>query len=270
MRMTNHGAMIGRAACLVLLVSCVPHASFAVEPDSAAKAGECLSGPKGAAPQGSRWYYRVERNTKRHCWYTRAESPRNVATKMPEPEVTQVADETPPTPLQPSVANARAEVAAPTFPTPSAIVTPPAFAPTATGAETQNRAIPDQPNVSQATPAAVASPTPQPASTKAPADQGTSVGMLLIMIGGVLALVGIAVALIPRFARPRIQNRADEIWPDAQPDADETEHSPPLSLADDESHTKWDGPPMNWVRIAREEADKRDDEIQHLLSRPTR
>ncbi len=30
---------------------------------------ECLSGPKGQTPQGSHWYYRVERTSKRHCWY---------------------------------------------------------------------------------------------------------------------------------------------------------------------------------------------------------
>src|SRR6202165_4102811 len=32
-------------------------------------ADECLSGPKGQAPQGSHWYYRVDRASKRHCWY---------------------------------------------------------------------------------------------------------------------------------------------------------------------------------------------------------
>src|SRR5215510_457279 len=32
-------------------------------------ADECLSGPKGTAPAGSHWYYRVERSTGRHCWY---------------------------------------------------------------------------------------------------------------------------------------------------------------------------------------------------------
>jgi hypothetical protein len=36
-------------------------------------ADECLSGPKGTAPAGSHWYYRVERSTGRHCWYLGAE-----------------------------------------------------------------------------------------------------------------------------------------------------------------------------------------------------
>ena len=32
-------------------------------------ADDCLSGPKGQARQGSHWYYRVDRASKRHCWY---------------------------------------------------------------------------------------------------------------------------------------------------------------------------------------------------------
>src|SRR3981189_2120938 len=35
----------------------------------AANAAEtCLAGPKGAAPQGSHWYYRLERGSQRKCW----------------------------------------------------------------------------------------------------------------------------------------------------------------------------------------------------------
>jgi hypothetical protein len=37
--------------------------------NSAANAAEtCLTAPKGAAPQGSHWYYRLERGTQRKCW----------------------------------------------------------------------------------------------------------------------------------------------------------------------------------------------------------
>src|SRR6266850_6506244 len=36
-------------------------------------ADNCLSGPKGAAPKGSHWYYRIDHATKRNCWYVRAE-----------------------------------------------------------------------------------------------------------------------------------------------------------------------------------------------------
>jgi hypothetical protein len=37
---------------------------------SAARAADdCLSGPKDQTPQGGHWYYRIDRVTKRHCWY---------------------------------------------------------------------------------------------------------------------------------------------------------------------------------------------------------
>ncbi len=37
-------------------------------------ADSCLSAPKGATPAGSHWYYRLDRVTKRQCWYLREES----------------------------------------------------------------------------------------------------------------------------------------------------------------------------------------------------
>ncbi len=39
-------------------------------------ADDCLASPKGATPQGQHWYYRVERGTKRQCWYLRDEGPK--------------------------------------------------------------------------------------------------------------------------------------------------------------------------------------------------
>jgi hypothetical protein len=32
-------------------------------------ADDCLSKPNGLAPEGSHWYYRIDRASKRHCWY---------------------------------------------------------------------------------------------------------------------------------------------------------------------------------------------------------
>jgi hypothetical protein len=40
----------------------------------AAAADSCLSTPKGATPSGSHWYYRIDRVTKRQCWYLREEN----------------------------------------------------------------------------------------------------------------------------------------------------------------------------------------------------
>ncbi|HVQ71547.1 MAG TPA: hypothetical protein VMT08_29010 [Bradyrhizobium sp.] len=39
-----------------------------------AAADSCLSAPKGATPAGSHWYYRIDRVTKRQCWYLREEA----------------------------------------------------------------------------------------------------------------------------------------------------------------------------------------------------
>ncbi|WOH48012.1 hypothetical protein [Bradyrhizobium sp. sBnM-33] len=39
-----------------------------------AAADSCLPAPKGATPSGSHWYYRIDRATKRKCWYLREES----------------------------------------------------------------------------------------------------------------------------------------------------------------------------------------------------
>jgi hypothetical protein len=38
-----------------------------------AAADSCLAAPKGATPAGSHWYYRLDRVTKRQCWYLREE-----------------------------------------------------------------------------------------------------------------------------------------------------------------------------------------------------
>jgi hypothetical protein len=37
-------------------------------------ADNCLAAPSGATPAGSHWYYRIDRVTKRQCWYLREEN----------------------------------------------------------------------------------------------------------------------------------------------------------------------------------------------------
>jgi hypothetical protein len=75
--------------------------------DSAAGADdECLSSPKDQTPQGGHWYYRIDRVTKRHCWYLKEddEKPSQAAAKLVAPKVVP--------PFQRSVADARAELPA--------------------------------------------------------------------------------------------------------------------------------------------------------------
>src|SRR4029077_10798493 len=39
-----------------------------------ARADDCLTGPNSPAPQGTHWYYHVDRTNQRKCWYMRASS----------------------------------------------------------------------------------------------------------------------------------------------------------------------------------------------------
>jgi hypothetical protein len=58
---------------------------------SSSAADECIVKPNAPAPQGSHWYYRVDRVNKRQCWYVAAEGPkvrapaRETASRVPTP-----------------------------------------------------------------------------------------------------------------------------------------------------------------------------------------
>ncbi|MES2193047.1 MAG: hypothetical protein V4517_01405 [Pseudomonadota bacterium] len=53
-----------------LFATLLAGASFVTTSHGApAEADKCLSGPKGTPPAGGHWYYRVDRVTKRACWY---------------------------------------------------------------------------------------------------------------------------------------------------------------------------------------------------------
>jgi hypothetical protein len=84
-----------------------------------AAADSCLSAPKGAIPSGSHWYYRIDRVTKRQCWYLREESDTaddkfaRAAPPASAPASSAAAAEPasaqPPTITRKSIADARAE-----------------------------------------------------------------------------------------------------------------------------------------------------------------
>jgi len=74
-------------------------------------ADDCLSAPRDQTPEGSHWYYRIERGTKRHCWYLREEGEK-VSQNAPSnaaPSAKPMAPKAGP-PIRGSVANARAEL----------------------------------------------------------------------------------------------------------------------------------------------------------------
>ena len=68
--------MTNRAVRFLSAVSAgiVASAPIAMIPLSTVGAAEeCLTTPKDETPPGKHWYYRIERGTKRHCWYLREE-----------------------------------------------------------------------------------------------------------------------------------------------------------------------------------------------------
>lgn len=197
-------------------------------------ADDCLSGPKGLTPAGGHWYYRIERITKRHCWYLAEErdklsqaAPQNTSAsaKLLPPE----AD----TAMQQSVANARAELPAQTYryevPNPVSPANaaglndtlranaPDANAPLSVVAsrwpEPSGVSSASGPrlatgNLAANTPAnAIAAPPPVVAAvTLAAADSSSqsrpgSIPTLLVAIVGALALAGITASLIFKFGR---------------------------------------------------------------------
>ena len=89
-----------------------------------AAADTCLTAPKGTTPAGSHWYYRLERGTKRQCWYLKDENDKSARAAPQEPQepspaaeaASAAADPVPPPPrpaVRKSVANARAELTSP-------------------------------------------------------------------------------------------------------------------------------------------------------------
>lgn len=124
--MSNRTAAI---ACAVI-AGCVSIFGTSVSATAAPAAepaaqNECLSGPKGATPAGAHWYYRIEKGTKRKCWYLADEVAKTKKAATPAPASSTAAEEDTPPPtkitsapkqetskksIQKSVANARAEL----------------------------------------------------------------------------------------------------------------------------------------------------------------
>lgn len=79
--------------------------------DSASAAEECLTAPKGASPEGKHWYYRIDRTTKRHCWYLgQREKPAQTASHSTRSEKSAAAKTE--SSWRRSIADARAELPA--------------------------------------------------------------------------------------------------------------------------------------------------------------
>jgi hypothetical protein len=174
MQMSNRTAKFASAILASLLAS----TPFTTVSQSAA--AECLSGPKGATPEGRHWYYRIDRATQRQCWYLRDEDKESQAAPLDLSPSAKSASPRKETAAPRAIADARAELPLPqtrteqkqsVFPAPPALaiaLDPPSVSvANAEPANTQVSAIasrwPDQSEVS--------SPIiPQPAATSAPAN----------------------------------------------------------------------------------------------------
>jgi hypothetical protein len=102
-----------------IFASCLAGMPLATTSWGAAPAAEeCLSGPKQHTPPGGHWYFRIDHPTNRHCWYLGEEHGKPaqpVASTSSQPVAPDVQPDVPKAEetMQPSIANARAELTAP-------------------------------------------------------------------------------------------------------------------------------------------------------------
>ena len=202
-----------------------------------AVADDCLAGPKGQAPQGAHWYYRVDRSTKRHCWYLadQQHTPRSQTAAVNSPALTkppQDADGA----MQQSVANAHAELPADATraensdnfatqlaPTQRSLVAsrwpdPYSSAPEATPSPTKRDAATGVTPASQNQPTSVLAAGQYATADASSASQLYSLPLQLTALAGVLALAGIIGTVMFKFGRsPRLQTseigyRRGHVW----------------------------------------------------------
>ena len=144
------------AAVTDLRAQVLTTAAEAATPATQAAADGCQSAPKSTTPSGSHWYYRIDRVTKRQCWYLREESDTGddkFARAAPPASVPASAAEEPTAPPQrtitrKSIADARAEwISQPTRAEPSSPARveprPVAAVPAPAAQNTQRAAMPN-------------------------------------------------------------------------------------------------------------------------------
>ena len=148
------------SAILASLLAGAALATMSHSPTHAAD--DCLSAPKDQTPGGGHWYYRIDRATKRHCWYLREEGEKLSQTAAPDssPSARRPAPKAE-TATQRSIADAHAELPAQTR------VEPPA------GNDAPNPAIP----------ANAAGPQNSPSANAGDADAQSSVVAALARTG---------------------------------------------------------------------------------------
>ncbi|GAC1334006.1 MAG: hypothetical protein NVSMB20_07310 [Bradyrhizobium sp.] len=210
-----------------------------VSPGVARAAEECLAAPKGASPEGSHWFYRIDHATKRHCWYlgqrdkhaqtaarsTRSEKPTaakkiesstsrsiaNARAELPASTSNGQQDQNDDTsalaaPAQPVTVAENTRTAAPGSETQGSVVAsrwpefPPASVPSSPPPAMARLAANLASDAAAASAPAVAAVPPATADTPR---EGGSVVMLLAVITGALALAGIIASVVFKFGGVR-------------------------------------------------------------------
>jgi len=107
MHMANRTARFASAIFASLL------AGITLSNGAARAADDCLSEPKGETPPGGHWHYRIDHANKRQCWYLKVEDQKLSRTAQPNspPSAKPIAPKAE-VPMQHSIADAHAELAA--------------------------------------------------------------------------------------------------------------------------------------------------------------
>src|SRR5260221_11613114 len=115
--MSNRSAKFVAALFASILAGATFTSVTDIHAQAAAAADNCLTAPKDKTPAGSHWYYRLERGTKRQCWYLRDENDKSARAATQDsstdaaPESAAADPAPPPRPVvRKSVANAHAEL----------------------------------------------------------------------------------------------------------------------------------------------------------------
>src|SRR6195256_4335762 len=227
------------SAVFASFFTCV--ALTSVAGSSARAADDCITGPKGQAPQGSHWYYNLNRVTHRRCWYLGAEGlkVRHVASPKPSSSAMPTLQQRAETPPLKSVADAHAEqliewpsAELPIVANPTAQPLPEATEDSAAGVNSRGWALssrwPNEPNSSGSTdrePGLTSNPDAHGLSRMDPQDEKPPVlttarlaapeatvssdRPLLALLAGALALAAIIGPMIFKYSAARRPRRRD-------------------------------------------------------------
>jgi hypothetical protein len=229
--MSNRAAKFMSAVFASILAAALP---ATVSLGATRAADDCLAAPNAPTADGSHWYYRIDRATKRHCWYLREQGEKLSQIRAPSSRSAKVNGQQAETTPQRSIADARAELPArPSFEQPirndapvatMRVEAPPEITEAVAGPDAQSQPSvvgsrwPDPSGVTaRVSPAPVVNVAPKLASNSAPApvstvppiplaaadappqDQSSSTPMLLGAIAGALALAAIAASIVLKF-----------------------------------------------------------------------